>query len=88
MFGFLGFIIFGLIVGVIAKLLVPGRDPGGFIITALLGMVGATVGAWLGQVMGLYETGQPAGLVMAIIGAVVLLLLYRAIFTTRGPRAV
>ncbi len=88
MFGFLGFIIFGLIVGVIAKLVVPGRDPGGFIVTAILGMVGAMLGGWLGRTMGLYEAGQPAGLIMAIIGAVILLLIYRAVFHTRGPRPV
>lgn len=88
MFGFLGFIIFGLIVGVIAKFLMPGRDPGGFIVTALLGMIGASLGAWIGRVVGLYQPGQPAGLIMAVIGAVILLALYRAIFATRGPRAV
>ena len=88
MFGFLGFIIFGLIVGVIAKFLMPGRDPGGFIVTALLGMVGASLGAWIGRVIGLYQPGQPAGLVMAVIGAIVLLALYRAIFARSGPRAV
>jgi uncharacterized membrane protein YeaQ/YmgE (transglycosylase-associated protein family) len=88
MFGFLGFIIFGLIVGVLAKLIMPGRDPGGFIVTALLGMVGAMLGGWLGRAMGLYDPGQPAGLIMAVIGAILLLLIYRAVFHTRGPRPV
>lgn len=89
MFGFLGFIIFGLIVGVIAKLVVPGRDPGGFIITALLGIVGAMLGGWVGRAMGLYQPGQPAGLIMAIIGAVILLLIYRAVVGRgAGPKAV
>jgi uncharacterized membrane protein YeaQ/YmgE (transglycosylase-associated protein family) len=77
MFGLIGFIIFGLIVGVIAKLLMPGRDPGGFIVTILLGMIGAGVGGWLGRAMGLYGPDQPAGMVMAIVGAMVLLFAYR-----------
>ena len=81
----LGWIVFGLIVGIVAKLLTPGRDPGGFIITTLLGMVGAVLGGWLGRVLGLYGPGQPAGFFMAVIGSIVLLLLYRAI---ARPRAV
>jgi uncharacterized membrane protein YeaQ/YmgE (transglycosylase-associated protein family) len=72
-------IIFGIIVGVVAKLLMPGRDPGGFIITALLGIVGAVVGGWLGRAMGFYREGEPAGFIMAVVGAVIVLFVYRMI---------
>lgn len=77
MFGLLGWIIFGVIVGVVAKLLMPGKDPGGFLITMLLGVAGAVVGGTLGRVAGLYAPGEPAGLIMSVIGAVLLLYLYR-----------
>ena len=73
----IGFIIFGLVVGAIGKLLMPGKDPGGFIVTILLGIAGAALGGWLGQAMGLYAPGQPAGFVMALIGALILLFTYR-----------
>ena len=77
MFGILGWIIFGLIVGVIAKLLMPGKDPGGFIITILIGIAGAVIGGFIGQVFGLYGPNEAAGLIMSVIGAVLLLFLYR-----------
>jgi uncharacterized membrane protein YeaQ/YmgE (transglycosylase-associated protein family) len=83
MFGILGWIIFGLIVGVIAKLLMPGRDPGGFIITILLGIAGALLGGWLGRAMGLYAEGEGAGFFMALLGSILLLLLYRLAFRRR-----
>jgi uncharacterized membrane protein YeaQ/YmgE (transglycosylase-associated protein family) len=79
----LGWIFFGLIVGIIGKLLMPGRDPGGFIITIILGIVGALVGGFLGRVLGFYREGDPVGFVMAIIGSIILLLLYR-MFATRS----
>ena len=79
MFGFIGWIFFGLVVGAIAKLLMPGKDPGGFIITMLLGMVGAALGGWLGRAMGLYAPGEPAGFLMALVGAIILLALYRMV---------
>jgi uncharacterized membrane protein YeaQ/YmgE (transglycosylase-associated protein family) len=79
----LGWIFFGLIVGIIGKLLMPGRDPGGFIITTILGIVGALVGGFLGRVLGLYREGDPVGFVMAIIGSIILLMLYR-MFATRS----
>jgi uncharacterized membrane protein YeaQ/YmgE (transglycosylase-associated protein family) len=75
--GVLGWILFGLVVGIVAKLLMPGRDPGGFIITTLLGIVGAVVGGFLGRTLGLYGPGEPAGFLMATLGAVVLLFIYR-----------
>lgn len=73
----LSWILFGLVIGVIAKLLMPGRDPGGFIITILLGIAGAVIGGFLGRTMGLYETNQGAGWIMSILGAVILLAIYR-----------
>jgi uncharacterized membrane protein YeaQ/YmgE (transglycosylase-associated protein family) len=72
-----GWILFGLIVGAIAKLLMPGRDPGGFIVTILLGIAGALLGGFLGRAMGLYREGDAAGFFMALLGSIVLLLIYR-----------
>jgi uncharacterized membrane protein YeaQ/YmgE (transglycosylase-associated protein family) len=83
MFGVLGWVVFGLIVGVIAKLLMPGRDPGGFIITALLGIVGAVFAGWLGRAAGWYGPDEGAGLIASIVGAVVLLALYRIVVGRR-----
>jgi uncharacterized membrane protein YeaQ/YmgE (transglycosylase-associated protein family) len=73
-------IVVGLIVGAIAKLLMPGKDPGGFIITILLGIAGAFIAGYLGQAIGWYQPGQPAGWIMSIVGAMILLLLYRLFF--------
>jgi uncharacterized membrane protein YeaQ/YmgE (transglycosylase-associated protein family) len=73
----LGWILFGLVVGVIAKLLMPGRDPGGFVVTILLGIAGALLGGWLGQAMGLYAPGEGAGFFMALLGSILLLAIYR-----------
>jgi uncharacterized membrane protein YeaQ/YmgE (transglycosylase-associated protein family) len=83
MFGIIGWIVFGLIVGVIAKFLMPGKDPGGFIVTTLLGIAGAVIGGWIGGALGLYGPGEPAGFIMAIVGAIVLLLVYRMIIGRR-----
>ena len=76
MFGVLGWIVFGLIVGVIAKLLMPGRDPGGFIVTVLLGIAGAVIGGFVGRALGFYGPGEAAGFLMSTLGAVILLFLY------------
>ena len=73
----LSWLISGLIIGAIAKLLMPGKDPGGFVVTILLGIAGAFVGSYVGQVLGLYASGQAAGWLMSILGAVVLLAVYR-----------
>ena len=73
----LGWIVFGLVVGVVAKFFMPGRDPGGFVITALIGIVGAVVGGFVGRFIGMYKEGDPVGFVMAVIGAIILLVLYR-----------
>jgi uncharacterized membrane protein YeaQ/YmgE (transglycosylase-associated protein family) len=82
--GVIGWIVFGLIVGIAAKFLTPGRDPGGFIITTLLGVAGALVGGFLGRVFGWYGPGDPVGFIMAVLGAIVLLVGYRMV--ARGPR--
>jgi uncharacterized membrane protein YeaQ/YmgE (transglycosylase-associated protein family) len=79
MFGILGWIVFGLIIGAVAKLIMPGKDPGGIVVTMLLGIVGAVVGGFIGRALGMYEPGQPAGWVMATIGAIVLLAIYRVL---------
>ncbi len=84
MLSILGWIIFGLIIGAIAKLLMPGRDPGGFIVTILLGIVGAVLGGFLGRAMGFYGPGEAAGWVMSLIGAMILLLLYRLLVVRRA----
>ena len=73
----IGWILFGLVVGIVAKFVMPGRDPGGFVITALIGIVGAVVGGFVGRTMGLYKDGDPVGFVMAVIGAIILLAGYR-----------
>jgi len=77
MFGILGWIVFGLVVGIVAKLLMPGRDPGGIVVTMLLGIVGAVLGGYLGRAMGLYGPNEAAGFLMSLLGAVVLLVVYR-----------
>ena len=81
----IGWIVFGLIVGVVAKLLMPGRDPGGFVVTIAIGIVGALLGGFLGRFLGLYHEGDPVGFFMAVIGAILLLWIYRR---TAGATAV
>ena len=79
MLSMLGHAVFGLIVGVVAKLLLPGHDPGGFFVTALIGMVGGWLGGVIGRALGWYGEGHPAGFVMSVVGAMALLLAYRFI---------
>ena len=79
----LSWIVFGLVIGFIAKLLMPGRDPGGFIVTILLGIAGALVGGFIGRAMGFYGPGQSAGWLMSILGAIILLALYRMLVRRR-----
>ncbi len=82
--GFLGWIIVGLIVGAIAKLIMPGRDPGGFIVTMLIGIAGALAAGFLGKLIGLYrEPGTGPGWIMSVLGAIVLLALWRVINKNR-----
>jgi uncharacterized membrane protein YeaQ/YmgE (transglycosylase-associated protein family) len=75
----IGWIFFGLIVGIVGKLLMPGRDPGGFVITILLGIAGALVGGFVGRALGMYGEGDPVGFLMAVAGSIILLFLYRAV---------
>ena len=84
MFGVIGWIVFGLIVGAIAKLLMPGRDPGGIIVTMLLGIAGALIGGFLGRSLGWYGPEDGAGFLMSLLGAIVLLLLYRMMIGRRA----
>jgi uncharacterized membrane protein YeaQ/YmgE (transglycosylase-associated protein family) len=79
----LSWIVFGLVIGFIAKLLMPGKDPGGFIVTILLGIAGALLGGFIGRAMGFYGPGQSAGWIMSILGAIVLLVLYRVMVRRR-----
>jgi uncharacterized membrane protein YeaQ/YmgE (transglycosylase-associated protein family) len=83
MLSFFSLILFGLVVGVIAKLLMPGRDPGGFIITILLGIAGAVLGGYVGRLMGFYGPNEGAGFFMALLGAVILLAIYRMTLSRR-----
>jgi uncharacterized membrane protein YeaQ/YmgE (transglycosylase-associated protein family) len=78
--GFLWTLIIGLVVGAIAKLLMPGRDPGGIIVTMLIGVVGALLAGWIGRAMGWYQNpGEGPGIIASIIGAMILLFLYRLV---------
>ncbi len=75
----IGHALFGLLVGIIAKLLLPGHDPGGLLLTAIIGMVGGWLGGLMGRTLGWYPPGHPAGFGMSVVGAMVLLLIYRAV---------
>jgi uncharacterized membrane protein YeaQ/YmgE (transglycosylase-associated protein family) len=77
--GILAWVLFGLVVGIIAKLLMPGRDPGGFIITILLGIAGALLGGFLGRALGWYGPNEAAGWIVSILGAMLLLFIYRMV---------
>ncbi len=78
-YGWLTWILIGLLAGAIAKAVTPGRDPGGCLITILIGIAGALVAGFLGQQLGWYDRGEGAGFLAAIVGAVVLLFIYRLI---------
>ena len=83
---FLWMCIIGLVAGALAKLIMPGRDPGGIIITMLLGIAGAVVAGFLGRSLGWYQEGEGAGLIMSVVGAILLLAVYR-MFTRRSAGA-
>ncbi len=76
MFHLLWEAIIGLIVGALAKLIMPGKDPGGIIVTMLLGIAGALLAGWIGQAVGWYRPGQSAGFIASLIGALILLAIY------------
>lgn len=73
-------LVIGLIVGIVAKFLMPGKDPGGFIITMLLGIAGSFLAHYLGSAAGWYNEGEPAGFITSVVGAIALLLVYRMLF--------
>lgn len=79
MFHLLGTMIIGLVVGALAKMIMPGKDPGGILVTMLLGVAGSFVGGWIGRSLGFYYRGESAGFLMSLAGALLLLWIYRAI---------
>ena len=81
---FLWLIIFGFFVGLVARFIMPGRDSMGFIATSLLGIIGAVVGGWIGQMTGLYAEGSPAGFLMATLGALVVLFIFSMVSGKRS----
>jgi uncharacterized membrane protein YeaQ/YmgE (transglycosylase-associated protein family) len=83
--GLLWTLVVGLVVGLLAKLLLPGRDPGGFIVTMLIGVAGAFVASYLGKVLGYYHPNEAPGLIASVLGSMLLLLLYRVIGGRRRP---
>jgi uncharacterized membrane protein YeaQ/YmgE (transglycosylase-associated protein family) len=80
---FLWMLIIGLVIGAIAKFIMPGKDPGGIIVTMLIGIVGALIGGFLGRAVGWYHEGEPAGFIASIVGAILLLIVYRMIVGRR-----
>jgi len=74
--GWLWVALIGLLIGAVAKFLMPGKDPGGIIITMLLGIAGSVIATWLGRVLGMYGPEQSAGFIMSVIGAIILLAIY------------
>ena len=84
MFGVIGWILFGLVVGALAKLLMPGRDPGGIIVTMLLGIAGALAGGYIGRALGWYGPNDGAGFLMSLVGAIILLWIYRMVIGRRA----
>lgn len=84
---FLWMLIIGLVVGALAKLIMPGRDPGGVIVTALIGVAGSFIAGLIGRSMGWYESGEAAGFIASIVGALILLGIYRAVTGRRTTSA-
>ena len=83
-YGILGWIVIGLLAGGIAKLLMPGRDPGGCVITILLGIAGALLAGFIGKSVGWYDETEAAGFIAAVVGAFLNLLVYRLVLRRRG----
>ena len=84
--GLIAAIIIGFVIGALAKFIMPGRDPGGFLVTALIGIVGSSVAHFLGRTMGMYAPNEPAGFIASILGAVILLAIYRLLISNRSIR--
>jgi uncharacterized membrane protein YeaQ/YmgE (transglycosylase-associated protein family) len=85
-YGFLGWIVIGALAGIIAKAIMPGKDPGGCIVTIVLGVAGAMLAGFLGNALGWYRAGEGAGFIAAIIGAIIILFIYRLVAGRRRPR--
>ena len=83
-YGIIGWIVVGLIAGILAKMIMPGRDPGGIIVTMLLGIAGAVAGGYIGRALGWYGPNDGAGFLMSLFGAIVLLWIYRMIIGRRA----
>ncbi|MEZ0393217.1 MAG: GlsB/YeaQ/YmgE family stress response membrane protein [Pseudobdellovibrionaceae bacterium] len=81
--GIIATIVIGLVVGLLARFLMPGRDPMGFVLTALLGIIGAWLGTWVGASLGWYNEGEPAGFLMSVLGAMLVLFIYRMVVGNR-----
>lgn len=79
----IGTLIIGLLAGLVARFLMPGRDAAGFIVTMVLGVAGAFLATWLGRELGWYREGQTAGFIGAVVGAIIILVLYRLLFARR-----
>jgi len=77
-------ILIGFIVGIVAKFLMPGRDPAGFFITVIIGIVGSVIATYLGRALGFYQVGQSAGFIAAVIGSIILLFIYRLVTGRKG----
>lgn len=84
MFNLLWTLFIGLIIGAVAKLLMPGKDPGGWIVTILLGIAGSFVASYLGRMVGWYQEGQSAGFIMSVLGAILLLFVYRLLIGNKS----
>jgi uncharacterized membrane protein YeaQ/YmgE (transglycosylase-associated protein family) len=80
---FLWMLIIGLVIGAVAKLIMPGKDPGGIIVTMLIGIAGALIAGFLGRALGWYHEGEAAGFIASVVGAILLLLIYRMIVGRR-----
>jgi uncharacterized membrane protein YeaQ/YmgE (transglycosylase-associated protein family) len=80
---FLWMLIIGLVIGAVAKFIMPGKDPGGIIVTMLIGIAGALIAGFLGRAVGWYNEGEPAGFIASVVGAVLLLIVYRMIVGRR-----
>lgn len=84
----IGTILIGLIVGIIAKLLMPGKDPGGWVVAIILGLAGSFLAGFLGRSMGWYADGESAGFIFSVVGAMLLLFIWRAVSKKKGVATV
>ena len=78
------FIVFGLVVGAIARMLVPGREPGGWVVSMAIGILGSMIGAFVGQAVGIYRVGETAGFIMSVLGAMVVVAVYQILTRRRS----